>query len=288
VALYGTWIERLRSSPRRETFGGTVRRLVALLLVDMALVAGLVLGVAVFSERITAELVARTGLAGRAPALLVVAAAALLSVPFLLGILGVTRRLAGLLAQAAFPRQERGVDAAAAPRRALFLGLALAIVLIVGLPILAVTEPLIGGWLTAAVGLAVLTTLGVMFWRSTTDLEGHVRAGSQVVLELLAAQSAPSASANAYGWERLDELLPGLGTPVPVRLDAASPAVGRTLAELDLRGLTGATVLAIGRGAAGLSAPTAREKLAAGDVLALAGTEEAVAAAKAMLAAPAA
>ena len=65
-----------------------------------------------------------------------------------------------------------------------------------------------------------------------------------------------------------------------MRLVAASPAVGRTLAELNLRGLTGATVLAIQRGDAGLLVPTAREVLAAGDVLALAGTQEAVEAAR--------
>jgi hypothetical protein len=39
---------------------------------------------------------------------------------------------------------------------------------------------------------------------------------------------------------RMRELLPGLGEPVAVRLAADSPAVGRSLAALRLRGLTGA------------------------------------------------
>ena len=72
-----------------------------------------------------------------------------------------------------------------------------------------------------------------------------------------------------------------------MRLDAASPAVGRTLAELDLRGLTGATVLAIQRGDSGRSFPSGHEVLRAGDVLALAGTEEAIEAARALLGSPA-
>jgi CPA2 family monovalent cation:H+ antiporter-2 len=59
--------------------------------------------------------------------------------------------------------------------------------------------------------------------------------------------------------------------------------VGRTLAELDLRGLTGATVLAITRRAGAVLVPTASETLEPGDVLALAGTEEAIAAAQALL-----
>jgi CPA2 family monovalent cation:H+ antiporter-2 len=59
--------------------------------------------------------------------------------------------------------------------------------------------------------------------------------------------------------------------------------VGRTLANLNLRGATGATVLAIARGGEGVLVPTGQEELRADDVLALAGTHEAVAAAKELL-----
>ena len=31
--------------------------------------------------------------------------------------------------------------------------------------------------------------MGLAFWRSATELEGHVRAGSQMIVEALAAQS---------------------------------------------------------------------------------------------------
>ena len=64
-----------------------------------------------------------------------------------------------------------------------------------------------------------------------------------------------------------------------MRIDAPHPGAGKSLAELDLRGLTGATVLAITRGEQGLVVPTANEVLAAGDVLAVSGTHEAVRAA---------
>jgi CPA2 family monovalent cation:H+ antiporter-2 len=86
---------------------------------------------------------------------------------------------------------------------------------------------------------------------------------------------------------RVREVLPGLGAPEPARLAAGSAAIGRTLRELDLRGVTGATVLAITRPAGGgfePRLPTGREVLVAGDVLALAGTSEAVEAARALLA----
>jgi CPA2 family monovalent cation:H+ antiporter-2 len=74
-------------------------------------------------------------------------------------------------------------------------------------------------------------------------------------------------------------VLPGLGEPQAVRLTEQSPAVDRTLAQLNLRGLTGATVLAITRGNQPIIVPTGREILRAGDTLALAGAEDAIAAA---------
>ena len=80
----------------------------------------------------------------------------------------------------------------------------------------------------------------------------------------------------------IHELLPGLGEPTPLRITAESPAVGRSLAELDLRGQTGATVLVILRGEQGLL-PSAREVLREGDVLALAGSHDAIESARALL-----
>jgi CPA2 family monovalent cation:H+ antiporter-2 len=65
----------------------------------------------------------------------------------------------------------------------------------------------------------------------------------------------------------------------------AGTAIGRSLAQLELRGTTGATVLAIQRGDEGLVVPGAHEPLRAGDVLAVAGSSEAVSAARSLLAA---
>jgi len=66
-------------------------------------------------------------------------------------------------------------------------------------------------------------------------------------------------------------------------MESGSPAVGKTLAELNLRGVTGATVLAVTREGGGVVVPTAQERLRAGDVLALAGSHEAIDAAKKLL-----
>jgi CPA2 family monovalent cation:H+ antiporter-2 len=78
-----------------------------------------------------------------------------------------------------------------------------------------------------------------------------------------------------------------MGSPVPSEVQPGTAAVGKTLAELSLRGLTGATVLAIRRGDESVIVPSGHDRLQVGDVLALAGTEDAVTAAQKLLAAPA-
>ncbi len=62
----------------------------------------------------------------------------------------------------------------------------------------------------------------------------------------------------------------------PVTVEPDSPVVGRTLAELDLRGLTGATVVALCRGDDRIELPSGQERLEAGDMLALTGSEVAI------------
>ena len=65
-----------------------------------------------------------------------------------------------------------------------------------------------------------------------------------------------------------------------LRLGADSRVVGRTLRQLDLRGLTGATVIAIDREPADVIYPTAEETLRPGDTLVVTGAAEAVEAAE--------
>jgi CPA2 family monovalent cation:H+ antiporter-2 len=78
-------------------------------------------------------------------------------------------------------------------------------------------------------------------------------------------------------------LLPGFPDVSPVRLATGSDAIGRTLAQIDQRARTRATVLAITRGEQGTVLPSAGEVLREGDILALAGPDDAVDAARKLL-----
>jgi CPA2 family monovalent cation:H+ antiporter-2 len=287
VALYGSWIERVRAAPRRETTGAAVRRWIALLLGDMTILVVVTIATSLVLDTLVDAITARTGASRTVAVAMVVAADVLITLPFVIGIVRIARRLAAQLAQAAFPGEGEGrVDFAAAPRGALLITLELAIVLCAGLPVLAITQPFVQGYAAPLFALGILVTLTVALWRTATNLDGHVRAGAQMVLEVLAAQSRSQRAAQSVSLQQVDAILPGLGAPTSLPIAAASPAAGKSLSELNLRGLTGATVLAIQRGDVGNPLPSAHEVLQAGDVLAIAGTEESIEAARALLAPP--
>jgi CPA2 family monovalent cation:H+ antiporter-2 len=286
VALYGSWVERARRQPREPRAGAGLQRLVRLLVLDFFLLAAVAIGASLGMGRLAGFLHARFGLDAELGQLAIVGGALALCVPLVAGLVRVARRLGLSLAERALPAAREGrADLAAAPRRTLVVTLQLAIVLLTGLPLLALTQPFLGGALAPALFALLLAALGVSFWRGAADLHGHVRAGAQTIVEALVAQSRTKAAAPPPdSLSQVSELLPGLGEPTPVRLAPESAAVGKTLAELDLRALTGATVLAITRGEQGILVPTAREVLRAGDVLALAGAHDAIDAAREILA----
>ncbi|MFN9202380.1 MAG: cation:proton antiporter [Gemmatimonas sp.] len=296
VGLYGSWIEHLRQSPGEPDTRLLVRRQVRWLLLDGGLLALLVIGTAVERAHIARQLIALTGLAESVAAVAVIAGAVAIGIPLVVGIIRVSRALGLLLATRALPRgDERRLDYAAAPRRVLVATLQLAIVALVGLPLVAITEPFLPlGRGPVLLGL-VLVWLIVAFWRSTADLHHHTRAGAEIILTALAKQLAPAdqplvnptalglVAASGNGLQRVHQLLPGLGDPVAVRVGAGSAAAGRTLGDLQLRAHTGAVVLAITRGDTEVLLPVGTEVLAADDVVALAGTTEAIESARRLL-----
>jgi CPA2 family monovalent cation:H+ antiporter-2 len=252
----------------------------------VAVVTAIVIGAA-RSSRAVAEFLSRELDVSRTAAHAgVLITAILFSVPFLGGLFRVSRRLAAALGAAALPKAADGkTDLAAAPRRALIATLQLGIVLLVGLPFVALTQPFLPSGVAAAALAIVIGLYALAFWRSALNLEGHVKAGADVIVEALVAHARKRDTPDEEALAEIKNLVPGIGEPVPLRLGARSIAVGRTLAELNLRALTGASVLAIARGSEGVIVPKADEVLRADDVLAIAGTRDAVAAASDLLAA---
>jgi CPA2 family monovalent cation:H+ antiporter-2 len=285
ATLYGSWIERMGESRASRAQRPRARRLVGLLLLDVLGVALVLIGGALETRRFATLLSGFTGLSADAARIIVIAGMAAITVPLVIGFFRTARQLGDLLAREALPPVEKGVDFAAAPRRALVVTLQLAVVIVAVIFVVAATKPFfprIGSTLVVGAGVTVLLlVLGITFWRTATDLYGHARAGAEVIVAVLAQQMAAEKK-GASGEQRTPSLdtvgriLPGLGDPVSLRIESGSALEGQTLAGANLRGLTGATVLAIVRDDQQVLMPSGHETLREGDVLAVVGSHEAV------------
>jgi CPA2 family monovalent cation:H+ antiporter-2 len=284
AALYGSWIERVRSSPRVPTERSGTNRNIRIILLDAALIITVVIGVDVEIDRLSQILGNMTGMTADRVRFMVVLIAGLVTVPLIYGLITSARALGNRLGRRAFADAQKGkVDPADAPRRALVILVQVAVVLAVGIPVVAITEPFLPPYQGAFVLAVLVLLLLVALWRNASNLQGHARAGAQIIASALANQMASvDGASDETTLLDVNAILPGLGEPVAIRVIPQSIAVGKSLAQLNLRGATGATVLAIRRGAEQIPTPLGREVIHANDVVAVAGAHDALAVARAI------
>ena len=281
TSLYSSWVEQLKTTGARQP--GGARRRIRLLVVDAGMLVGLVMLTSIYGRDLGDWLEDFLHISPEAAAIVILATAVSIAIPLVIGLVTVARRLGRQLAQRVMPEGENGrVDLAATPRRALVVAFELTTVLLVGAPLLAITQPFLPGFHGAAVLSVFGVVLALLFWRSATDLQGHVRAGAEVLVAALAQQALAGPGLPAESGPVMEQIDVGLGRPVSVQLAANSPGAGRSLAQLNLRGVTGASVLAIIRTGVG-TVPSASELLHVGDIIALSGSRDAIDAARILL-----
>lgn len=283
LSLYEAWLEQLRA-------GGVPRRWARPLAV-LGLEAGALIGIGIgfglirpwFLELLTEQL----GLQMNAAQIVDAVVELMLWLPFVIGIFRASRRLAAQLGEGLLPKVAAGsLDLANAPRRSLVVGLELAIILAVTGPIAVFTLPFAGGpWTTLLLGTVIFATLPAI-WRGADNLDGHLRAGAEVMIEVIRrqAQAGPEALASEPEPQpkvSSETLLPGVGQVEAITV-GPGPLIGRTLGQLDLYSRTGAAVLALVRPDESIPRPGPEVILTAGDTLALMGSNEALLAARAL------
>ena len=277
--LYGSWVDLLGKPKAASPTATQRRRLRNFLLLDAACVAAAIIGTSLAYRRMPelfgAEAADKPGMR-----LAVLAAGALLALPFAIGLVGAMRKLSVVMAESALPRPVKGVDQGYAPRRALIATLRIGMVIAVGVPMTLLTLPFVPPFGVLGVIAAYLLILGVGFWRTAADLDKHSRAGAELVVHVLAKQAH---SGETGTFEVVQQLLPGMGTIVPLEVQAGSEAAGATLGDLNLRGRTGATVVALSRNGQRQPLPTAATRLEAGDMVAVTGSGSAIGTAAALL-----
>lgn len=279
ASLYGAWVEALRTAPREHSPWVQVRSAAKWLAIDALAIAGLVFAGSYLRSKLVG-IALGYGISPVPASWLVAFLTLALVTPFLIGILRVTRTLGDQLGEIVVPLSASGkVDNGRSPRRVLSIAVQVAAILATGGPLVVVTQPFLPPLSGLAVLGLVLLLFGVVFWRRATDLFGHFRAGAELIVATLAKQS----HAESVEFEPVRRMLPGLGDFAPLRVGERSEGDGRSLGELNLRGRTGASVVALLRGDRRIAFPEAGERLAAGDLVAVTGSHDAIAAAAALL-----
>jgi CPA2 family monovalent cation:H+ antiporter-2 len=275
---YSAWITRMTQVPHEQSFWSEVRRLVKLILFDAAILVAVVIATSLSIDTVSRWLASLTAQERWLTDALVVVAALAASVPFIIGVARCTRSLGHLIA-----KESR--DPTTQAPRALVVAIQIGIVLVVGLPVLALTS----AFLPASVGPLLLTAIVAVllfsFWRSATDLQQEVKAGVHVVMDMLARQGKSEGDDTGDLEQAVHSAMPWFGSIQSLTIARESEAVGRTLAEINLRGRTGANVVAIRRGKDVL-VPNAEDALLAGDILAVTGSPNAIRAAELVVSAP--
>ncbi|HEY0529236.1 MAG TPA: cation:proton antiporter [Gemmatimonadaceae bacterium] len=285
AGLYTSWIERVRSTPKVPSVRSATNRIIRFILLDAILLIVVVVSANIEIDRLTAMVGSMTGFPAYRVRLLIVLIGGLIVVPLVYGLITSARALGVVLARRAFAEVGAGrVDPADAPRRALVILVQLAVVIAVGFPVVAITQPFLPPHQGAAVFVLLTLILILALWRNASNLQGHARAGAQIIASALANQMASSEEEMNRTAETalsdVNAILPGLGEPMAIRVLPQSVAAGKSLAQLNLRGATGATVLAIRRGDDQIPTPLGREIIHAGDLLAVAGSRDALSVAK--------
>lgn len=263
LALHEQWVGSLREGARVAGRTGAIRRAVRALGWDAALLLGLALVTTQLHGRVVPLIAARLAVDTATARTVWLGLGLAASVPILVfAVRSTTVLAASVLA----------VSASRARMRALRALLLLGLTALVGFPIATVLGATpAGGWGMAAV-LATIATLAVIAARSARVVHAEVRSAAE---RLVAALASPEEPDEEHPPEETE--MPNLGRLDRVTVAHGSPACGKTLADLDLRARTGATVIAIHRGDGDEVLPNGREVLHEGDVLVLAGTAEALA-----------
>ena len=286
LVLYETLFERLRDRSRargeRTPLGHVARALV----LDTAGLVVLLVAWRVLGPRGDAYFQRVLGVGHAVAAALTTVLPLTLGLPLVVGVARNAQRLSFVTTRTLFPDTSSPWSAAGA--RAWKIALATLTVLSLGLPGAALVRPvlpfpviLVGVTLAAVVGL-------ILLWRAAGALETETRSGAGTMLDLLAQakEALPLGGPDDVDSGFHDPVAavpPGFPPVVQVSLTAQHRAVGKTLAQLDLRAKTGASVLGVHRAGQEVVVPTGSEALRAGDTLLLAGPHEAVRAAEAVL-----
>ncbi len=271
LGLYQAWAASLRGRGIRRGEGRLLLRPFLFLLLDVALLAAMVLTHSFLSERTVRWLEAWSHLGLLTVRVLTAAILGALGAAMVLAILRRGRILARDLAVLA--PNPQAVGQGRQGRHLLAGGLRMALLLMVGLPLLALLQPFAPRGMLLVVSCTVFAMAVLVQLRRARRLERQVPLGSEW---LLARVRAP--------WD--EGAHRPSGTLRALRLGPRCPSLGRTLMELDLPGRADITLITLLRQNGDQVPLHPLARLMEGDLLAITGSEAALDEAEALLGEP--
>lgn len=277
LSLYAAWVDSLRRGRTASPLRRTLRRAILISLLDVGVVAGIVIAASLGWD-VALERLVDVGVPPAAAVGAVIITAGLAAYPFARSMSRASTSIGLLLAKAALPPGEDSrPDLTITARRSMSVAVRLGSLLAAGVLVAALTQPFVTPGIGLALLAAALVPSATTLWRTAKPLGDDVESATLTLVGLLRA-SPPAEQTPEVG-----ELLHGLGDATPVRLDEGAAAIGKTLAEVDLRAKTGATAIAVAHPERDVVIPTGREGLIEGDTLTIAGPRHAIERARVLL-----
>lgn len=263
LSIYETWLDKLRTRPDEQAVHPAQgRRFLPLLLLDLGFMLAIVLAWQSWEKELGSFLARVLRLRAQDERILSTFALVIaLIVPLIPLTLG-ARQIATRLADKVFGSERHHGHALL---RAVLMLLAMTCV---GLPLSLLLGPILGVRFVWPALLTALVVPGYFAWKSANRWDHAMTSSGLLVLKTISEQSLPEQP------EEHPARLSGLAHVRRVPLIATSFAVGKTLTELQLRSLTGASVIGISNAEASFLAPSADRPLVLGDTLLVAGSTE--------------
>ena len=271
-ALYDSWLERIRNAGQPARDANSIGWPTAAIVSSAVLIGAILIVNELDPLDVTSTVASLEHLSYFSAGLYVDLFALLLCAAPAAAMYFASRRLATALASRALAElPQRGASAV----KALIELLQITILLVAAVPLLAIVQPFMAP--VEGIGIIVITIalMIVVVTRSARQMQGQIRNAARLIATALRG-TRTGAEGESYE-------VPGIGMITPVLVRPDSDGVGRSLAQLDLHTISGAVVVAIGRGDAEVVAASGDEILRPGDILELAGSSAAVAAARRLL-----
>ncbi len=278
LIVYGSWLEGLAATPRSNPLSGGKLALRAIIF-DLLSWLSLLAVAVVWADEIKAWIATKAHLTDAWTMIVFYVCLLIGSIPPLWGIARNTNHLSvSMITNLSRGSHRSDFEMTEFGKSFLRATLRLIVVVVVGLPVALLLDPLLGVGPVAITLVTLLVIAATFFWRSAGRYDATIRSEAERLVNYLDDQrSEPEKALNPA------KFFPDFENMEGIFIDSSAPAVGQKLADLNLRATTGVLVVLIHRDGGDLAMPKGTALVEADDLLFVTGTTESIERARILL-----